>query len=291
MAGTAPDLSGRVAVVTGANRGIGRSAAEGLARLGARVVLVCRRREDGEAAAEGIRAATGNDALEVATADLASQAAIRALAADLVARHPAIHVLVNNAAVAPKARQVSPDGIELTFAVNHLAYYLLTRLLLPALRAGAPARVVSVSSRAHYDATLDFDDLFYERDYGGVRAYARSKLCNVLFTRELAHRLAGTGVTANCLHPGVIGTNLLLDWFPWQSVTRPLLLRVLGTPEDGADTIVWLASAPEVAATSGRYFTRRRERRPGRLALDDALARRLWDESARLTGLPAALER
>jgi NAD(P)-dependent dehydrogenase (short-subunit alcohol dehydrogenase family) len=281
----APDLSGRVAVVTGANRGIGRATAEGIARTGARVVLVTRRTADGEAAAHEIATATGNQALEVCTADLAVQAQVRDVARVIAERHPAVHVLVNNAAVASKQRTLSPDGIELTVAVNHLAYVTLTLSLLDQLLAGAPARIVNVSSGAHLRERLDLADLEHATAYGGVKAYARSKLMNVLFTVELARRLEGTGVTVNALHPGVIGTRLLVTYFP--RFLQPIVSRVTGTPDEGADTVVYLATAPDVEGITGTYFRNRVPSAVNRLAHDRDVARRLWDWSAARTGFPA----
>jgi NAD(P)-dependent dehydrogenase (short-subunit alcohol dehydrogenase family) len=283
----APDLSGRVAVVTGANRGIGRATAEGIARTGARVVLVTRRAADGEAAAHEIAAATGNQALEVCPADLAVQAQVREVARVVASRHAAVHVLVNNAAVASKRRALSPDGIEMTVAVNHLAYVTLTLSLLDRLLAGAPSRIVNVSSGAHLRERLDFDDLELVQSYGGVRAYGRSKLMNVLFTCELARRLEGTGVTVNTLHPGVIGTRLLVTYFP--PFLQPIVARVTGTPDEGADTIVHLATSPEVAGVTGTYFKRRAPSAVNPIAEDRAVAERLWEWSAQRVGLPSGV--
>jgi NAD(P)-dependent dehydrogenase (short-subunit alcohol dehydrogenase family) len=281
----APDLSGRVAVVTGANRGIGRATAEGIARTGARVVLVTRRAADGEAAAHDIAAATGNQALEVCPADLAVQAQVREVARVVAGRHPAVHVLVNNAAVASKQRTLSPDGIELTVAVNHLAYVTLTLSLLDRLRAGAPSRIVNVASAAHLRERLDLDDLELAKAYGGVKAYSRSKLMNVLFTVELARRLEGTGVTVTALHPGVIGTRLLVTYFP--RFLQPIVSRVTGTPDAGADTVLHLATSPDVEGVTGRYFRNRAPSAVNPVAQDRAVAERLWDWSAQRTGFPA----
>jgi NAD(P)-dependent dehydrogenase (short-subunit alcohol dehydrogenase family) len=281
----APDLSGRVAVVTGANRGIGRATAEGIARTGARVVLVTRRAADGEAAAHDIAAATGNQALEVCPADLAVQAQVREVARVVAGRHPAVHLLVNNAAVASKQRTLSPDGIEMTVAVNHLAYVTLTLSLLDRLRAGAPSRIVNVSSGAHLRERLDLDDLELAKAYGGVKAYARSKLMNVLFTVELARRLEGTGVTVTALHPGVIGTRLLVTYFP--RFLQPIVSRVTGTPDEGADTVVYLATSPDVEGVTGQYFRNRAPSAVNPIAQDRAVAERLWAWSAERTGFPA----
>ncbi len=282
MVRATPDLSGRVVAVTGANRGIGRATAEGLARYGARVVLVCRRKIDGDEAAHTIGALTGNTALEVVGGDLGERDAVRRAAEEILSCHPQLHVLINNAGIASRRRIVTADGRERTFAVNHLAYFELTLRLLPAIRAAAPARIICVSSESHQRATIDFGDLQNTRNYGGVKAYGRSKLMNVLFTYELARRLAGTGVTANCMHPGVIATRILTDYMP---MLRPLAKVIGGKPEEGADTILWLASAPELAGVTGKYFINRREAASSLASHDMAVASRLWDESVLLTGL------
>jgi NAD(P)-dependent dehydrogenase (short-subunit alcohol dehydrogenase family) len=276
-----------VAVVTGANRGIGKAIVEGLAATGRHVVLVCRRPDDGEAAARDIRGRHPQASLEVAPADLSSLSSVRELASRLLARHPRIAILVNNAAVALKQRQESVDGIEMTLAVNHLAPFALTLLLLPALRGGgeAPSRVVTVSSGSQHGQKIVLDDLQNRRRrYGGVRAYGETKLMNVLFTRELARRGRPLGVAAFCLHPGVIGTNLLLDYLPLQPLLRPLFARFTGTPTKGADTAVWLATAPGLEDQVGGFFVRRKPARPNALANDARLAAGLWEASERLTG-------
>jgi len=279
----------RIAVVTGANRGIGRAIAEGLARADFRTVLVCRRTEDGERAMEEIASRTGNHSLEVVTADFSRLADVRQAAAEIVARHPAIKVLVNNAALARKQREESADGIELTLAVNHVAAFELTRLLLPTLTRGAPARVVTVSSAAQRGRRIVLDDLQnLRRPYGGVRVYGETKLMNVLFTRELARRTAGTGVTATCCHPGVIGTDGLLNYFP--AFMRPLVALFSGTPERGADTPIWLATSPAVEGATGGYYIGRHLARPNPRANDDDLARQFWAASEALAsrGAPSS---
>jgi len=281
----APDLTGRLAVVTGANRGIGKATAEGLARTGARVVLLTRRAEDGQAAAHDIAVATGNQALEVCAADLAVQAEVRRAAESIRGRHPRIHVLVNNAAVASKSRALSPDGIELTVAVNHLAHFTLTLALLDAIRAAAPSRIINVSSGPHLRERLDLDDLENAKAYGAIRAYGRSKLMNVLFTFELARRLEGTGVTVNALHPGVIGTKLLVGYFP--RPLRPFVSRFTGTPDEGATTTLYLATSAEVEGVTGRYFKNCAVSRVNPMAEDRAVAERLWAWSAARTGFAA----
>lgn len=278
-------LGGKTCVVTGANRGIGRATAQGLAALGARVVLVARDAAAGEAAAAEIRRATGNSAVELATADLASQASIRRLAADLLARCPRLDVLVNNAGLVTRSRTLTVDGIETVFAVNHLAYFLLTNLLLDRLKASAPARIVNVASDAHQGHRLDFDDLQLKRGWRRVKAYSLSKLANVMFTYELARRLDGSGVTANCLNPGVIATKLLLDYLPLPSITQPVTTAFAGTPEQGAETPLYLAASPDVEGVTGEYFARRKPRKSTAFSYDTSAARQLWDESTRLTGL------
>ena len=276
-------MSGRVCVVTGATRGIGRATAEGLARLGATVVLTARRPEEGEVVARVIREA-GKGTADVIPVDLSSQASIREAAAEIRRRYPRLHVLVNNAGVITRRRQVTVDGIELQFAVNHLAYFVLTHLLLDALKAGAPSRIVNVTSGAHAGARIDFDDLMGERRYEPVRAYSQAKLANVLFTYELARRLRGTGVTANCLHPGVIATKLLADYVgvPFAAGAARLFG---GSPERGGETSIYLAASPEVEGVSGRYFENCRPARSSPASYDEDLARRLWEVSERLTGL------
>src|SRR5918994_6487381 len=246
------DMTCRVCVVTGANRGIGQATAEALGHLGATLVLMCRRRQDGETVAAAIGARRECPMPEVVEADLSSQAAIRAAAEAIRARTPVLHVLINNAGVVARERRLTVDGLETQLAVNHLAPFLLTELLLPLLRAGAPSRVITVSSTTHHGAVIDFDDLQSERDYDPADVYALTKLMNVLFTYELARRLEGTGVTANCLHPGAVATRLLADYMR-VPVGGGLLARTVGaSPEQGADTVVYLAAAPEVAEVTGR---------------------------------------
>jgi NAD(P)-dependent dehydrogenase (short-subunit alcohol dehydrogenase family) len=277
----APDMSGRICVVTGANRGIGRATAEGLARLGAKVILVCRNQEEGEAVAHEI----GSESPvipDVVTADLSSQASIRQAAADLQGRYSRLHVLINNAGVIPRRREVTVEGLERQLAVNHLAYFLLTNLLLPQLEAAAPSRIINVSSGAHTHASMDFDDLQAERGYDPKQVYSRSKLANVLFTYELARRLRGTGVTANCLNPGVVATGMLADYMGVASGATPG--STFGaTPEEGAETSIYLASSAEVERVTGKYFERKQARRSSRESYDEAPARRLWELSERLT--------
>ncbi len=281
------DMTGRVCVVTGATRGIGRATAEGLGRLGATLVLVCRRREDGAAVAAAIAQGSRAPLPEVVQADLSALDEVRRAAGEIAARHPELHVLVNNAGIVPRRRELTVDGLEMQLAVNHLAPFLLTHLLLPPLTAGAPSRIVTVSSTTHQGAAIDFADLQREREYDPADVYAETKLMNVLFTYELARRLSGTGVTANCLHPGAVATRLLADYMRVPLVDGVAVPAFGASPEQGADTIIYLAASPEVASISGRYFTHRRETRSSPVSYDAALARRLWELSERLSGLTA----
>jgi len=286
MAGDFTPVDGRVCVITGATSGIGRAAASELAALGATLVIVARDPARGAAARDEIVDETGNREVALEVADLRSQRQVRELAARLMAALPEIHVLVNNAGLTLSERRLTEDGVEETFAVNHLAPFLLTNLLLDRLRASAPARVVTVASAAHRGAAIPFDDLNGERGFSGWLAYGWTKLANILFTIELARRLEGSGVTATCLHPGVVATGFGRE--------GPLLIRefqrflgrlLLLDPTQGADTLVWLASSPEVAGASGGYYAKRRLQTPSRAARDAVAARRLWQESERLTGL------
>jgi NAD(P)-dependent dehydrogenase (short-subunit alcohol dehydrogenase family) len=243
--------------------------------LGATVLLHGRSTERGQKAMEEIRKATGSERLDCFAADLSSQKQVRALAAQVQERYDRLHVLINNAAVVMNTRQLTEDGLEMTLAVNHLAPFLLTHLLLDMLRKSAPARIVVVSSGTHQGARVDFDNLQGEKRYDGYSAYALSKLGNVLFTYELAERLKGTGVTVNCLHPGVIATKLLRAG--WGGAGNSLA--------EGAATPVYLASAPDVETMTGEYFVRQRPAPASTLAQDANLRRKFWEMSERLTGL------
>ncbi|MDX1649801.1 MAG: SDR family NAD(P)-dependent oxidoreductase [Myxococcota bacterium] len=281
------DMRGRTCMVTGATNGIGRAAAFALARRGATLVLVARSRERGEATLAALREETGAEDPLLLVADLSSQAEIRGLAETFLAEERPLHVLLNNAGVILTRREETEDGIETTFAVNHLAYFLLTNLLLPRLRASAPARIVNVASDAHAQAggRLDFDDLESRRAYSAMRVYGRSKLANILFTRELARRLEGTGVTANAMHPGFVGSNFARNNGVLAGVAMTLLRPFARSPEKGAETAVWLCTAPELEGVSGRYFFDRAEHAPRPFARHDDDARRLWTVSEQMTGL------
>jgi NAD(P)-dependent dehydrogenase (short-subunit alcohol dehydrogenase family) len=280
-------MAGKVVLVTGATAGIGAVTARELARKGASVCIVGRSREKCKVTVAQIRGTTGNAAVEFLLADLSSQAEIRRLAAEFPARYPRLDVLVNNAGGMFLTRQESVDGIELTLALNHLAYFLLTNLLLDRLKSSAPARVVSVSSDAHRMVRrFDFDDPQRRKRYRGFAVYGESKLANVLFSSELARRLAGTGVTSNALHPGFVASN-----FFSAPGMRPLLGRLMGlasrvfaiSPDEGAKTSIYLASAPEVEGVTGGYFERSKPAEPSPAARDAEAARRLWQLSEEVT--------
>lgn len=282
-------LDGRVCIVTGATRGIGHATARALAERGATVVMICRDAERGAHAVRAIEQSVPGADVALVVADLASFDAIRRAAEEIARRWPRVHVLVNNAAVSAARRRLSHDGIELTLAVNHLAPYLLTRLLLPLLRAGAPSRVVTVTSELARWGRLDLDDLERARHYNGTRAYLQSKLANLLFIFALAKRLDGTGVTANAVYPGLVATDLLRERWWWRARwLRPVWRRLFLSPGQGADATVRAATAPEIAGLSGAVLTRSGRRvAPPRRARDPELAERVWVRSAELTGLPA----
>jgi retinol dehydrogenase-14 len=286
MASAEADLGGKTVVVTGATSGIGLETSAALARMGARLVMVGRDRDKTVQKVEEVRRRSGNPAVESLLCDASSQAQIRQLAQDVLVRYGRLDILINNVGTVFATRTLTEDGIEATLAVNYLSVFLLTNLLLDRMLKSAAARIVNVASTGHYRGTLDFDDLGFEQGYQIMRAYSRSKLAEVLFTRELARRLSGTGVTVNAVHPGTVATNI---WSRAPLYARPILAvarrLAMISPEKGAAAVVYLAASPDVAASSGLYFDQRRPQRPSQLALDDALAARLWDESARLVRL------
>ncbi len=280
-------MTGKTVLITGATSGIGRAAAIGLATMGARVGITGRDRSRAEAAAAEIARASGKPAVDVFVADMSSQSEVRRLADEVLTTYPRLDVLLNNVGGFWAHRHMTADGLEHTLAVNHLAPFLLTSLLLERLIASAPARVVTVSSAAQSMGKIDFDDLMGETRYSGQRAYNQSKLANVMFTYELARRLQGTGVTATALHPGVTRTGFGADdpnlmMIPIIAVLRPFMK----SPTRGAETAVYLASSPEVEGVTGRYFADREARKSQDSSYDAATTARLWDVSAELVGLP-----
>jgi len=282
-------LAGKTVLVTGGTGGIGKATAIGLAGLGARVGITGRDLTRTRAAAADIIHESGNPAVDVFAADMSSQAEVRRLAATVLDTYPRLDVLVNNVGGYWNTRHLTADGLEHTFALNHLAPFLLTNLLLERLIASAPARVVTVSSNAQAMGRIDFDDLQGERSYSGARAYNQSKLANVLFTYELARRLGDRGVTANALHPGVVRTAFgAEDPGRIQRLFVPLARLVMKTPRQGAATSIYLASSPEVEHLTGRFFANSKPKTSNKSSYDTAAANRLWQVSADLVGLTAA---
>jgi NAD(P)-dependent dehydrogenase (short-subunit alcohol dehydrogenase family) len=278
-------MKGKTIVATGATSGIGEVAALELAGMGARVVIVARDEDRAKATMRKLESKAPGLGHRVHLADLSSMAEARRVGTAIAASEPRIDVLINNAGAMFAERRVTPEGLELTFALNHMAYFVLTQALREKLIASAPARIVSTASTAHQGASLDFNDLQSAKGYGGLKVYGRSKLANILFTRELARRLAGTGVTANCLHPGVVATRFGDASGGWAGRVIPLLRPFFLSPEKGADTIVYLASSPEVEKTTGDYFVKRKIAEPSAAARDDAAAKRLWEASEKLAGI------
>ena len=280
-------MQGKICMVTGANSGIGKATALALAQMDATVVMVCRDRARGEEARSEITTKSRNNAVDLLLADLSSQQSIRQLIENFQHHYTHLHVLINNAgATFPGRRRETVDGLEMTFAVNYLAPFLLTNLLLDVLTASAPARIVNVSSAAHKSGSIQLDDLQAEQRYRPMRTYPQAKLAVVLFTYELARRLQGTGVTVNCLHPGFVATNFA------QSDGGPavrLLVKVLGSfgasPQEGAKTSIYLASSAEVEGVTGKYFVKCIPRRSAAISYDESLQRHLWEQSAKLVNV------
>jgi len=277
-------MEGKLCLVTGGTAGIGLSTAEMLASRGADLILLGRDEERGRAAVADIEGATGRRP-NVISVDLSDQSAVREFCTWLTSTHPRLDVLVNNAGAMFGRRRLSADGIEMTFALNHLSYFMLANLLIPSLQAVPRARILNVASDAHLGTTIDFGDLQGERHYSGWRAYKRSKLCNLLFTYELARRLAGSSITANALHPGFVSSRIGVrnEW------TGPLVWKLLTSfaisPERGAETSVYLASSPDVESVSGKYFAKSKVKPSSHASCDPVTAKRLWDLSAELTRL------
>lgn len=278
-------MKGKVVVITGATSGIGQVAAEKLAGMGARIVQVARSRERGATALKRLQDLSPGISHTIHYADLLRISEMKRVAAEIAAAEPRIDVLINNAGAMFGSRQVTEDGLERTFALNHVSYFVLTQGLKERLIGSAPARIVNTASDAHESATLDFDDLQSSRSFRGFKVYSRSKLCNILFTRELARRLAGTGVTANSLHPGFVATRFGDESGGLFSVAVRMAKLFALSPEQGAETLVYLASSPEVAGFTGEYFHKCRAIVPSKEAQNDANAQRLWLETAKLAAV------
>jgi len=285
MINSAQPMHDKVCMITGATSGIGLVTAQALARKGATVIVVARNPERGAATVSRIQRETGNHTVECMIADLSVQAQVRQLATEVQGRFARLDLLINNAGALFGQRQVSAEGIEITFALNHLAYFLLTNLLLDRLQASASARIVNVSSEAHRRARLDFADVQGRHHYRGWRAYAQSKLANILFTYELARRLEGTAVVTNVLHPGFVATNFGRNNRSITAALWRILQLAAISPEQGAETIIYLASSAEVKDVTGKYFVKQKAVRSSEASYDRAAAERLWQVSAELTGL------
>ncbi len=281
-------MGGKTALITGGTSGIGKATAVALAAMGADVVVVGRNQERGEAAVEEIKVQSHSESVELMLADLSAQDEVRRLAGEFLERYDRLDVLANNAGLVQSKRTETSDGIETTLAINHLAPFLLTNLLLDRLEQSAPSRVITVSSEAQRWGNVNFDDLQSTQKYRGFPVYGLTKLANIVFTYELAERLKGTYVTANCLHPGPVSTNFGKN----NSGPMALFFRVakpfMRTPEQGADTLIWLASSSDVEGVSGKYFSDRKEIEAKKVAYDPAARRKLWEISEDLTGLKVA---
>lgn len=278
-------MNGKTCVITGATGGIGLETALRLGALGARLVLVGRNRQKGEAAIRRLRTTIPSVTVEMHYADLSQADEIVQLASALLASVPRMDILLNNAGALFARRKVASDGLECTFALNHMGYFRLTNLLRPRLIASAPSRIVNVASEAHRGARLDFEDLQCAKRYSGWVAYRRSKLANILFTRELARKLVSTGVTVNCLHPGFVATGFgNYNPLPWRIAIALAKRLAAVSVERGAETSVYVATASEINGVSGKYFSHCKEAEPDVSALDDQAAARLWTESEKLAG-------
>jgi retinol dehydrogenase 14 len=278
-------MGGKTVLITGGTSGIGKATAVALAARGAGVVIVGRNPERGEAALKEIGDTSHSDSVELILADLSLQSEVRRLAEEFLAHHDRLDVLANNAGLVQSKRTETPDGIETTLAINHLAPFLLTNLLLDRLKESAPSRVITVSSEAQRWGNMDFGDMQSLRKYRGFPVYGMTKLANIMFTFELAERLKGKGVTANCLHPGSVGTNFGKNNRGPMALFFRTFKPFMRSPQQGADTLIWLSSSPEVDGVSGKYFSDRKEIEAKDIAYDPDARRRLWEISEELTGL------
>src|SRR5712692_4909746 len=278
-------MKDKVVLVTGANSGIGRAASLALAKKGATVVMVARDKERGEAARSETIRESQNASVDLLIADLSSLESVRQLATEFQKQYPKLHVLINNAGLFNQRRHVTTDGYENTFATNYLAPFLLTNLQLDLVKASAPSRIINVSSVGHYNGHINFDDLNLEKEYGGWKAYGQSKLALVLFTHELARKLQGSGVTVNFVHPGTVATNIWTRPFGPVGFIKALPKLFMTRPEQGAQTIVYLASSPDARNLSGEYLEKLKVKKSSDESYDEEIAQRLWDVSAKLTHL------
>ncbi len=279
------EMKGKIVLITGATSGIGRETAFGLADMGAKVVILARNGDKASATIDQIRLRTRNTETEFINCDLTSLESVREAADVFKNGHQKLDVLIDNAGGVFGKRKVTVDGFEQTFQVNHLSHFLLTNLLLDVLKKSAPSRIIVVGSQAHSVARLDFDDLMMENDYSPFKAYGRSKLANLLFCFELSRRLEGTGVTANCLHPGVVRTNFGHDLNGATKFFMPVGHLFMISPRKGASTSIYLATDPEIANVSGKYFAKKKVRSSSSESTDRTVAKKLWDVSMKLTGL------
>ncbi len=281
-------MDGKVVLITGGTSGIGKAAATALANMGAEVVITGRNKEKGKGVAEEIRRESGNEEVSFFSADLAVQAEVRRLAEEFEASHDRLDALVNNAGLVLSKRTETPDGVEMTLAVNHLAPFLLTNLLLDLLKESAPARIITVASSAERFGTMDLNDLQSKRRYRAFPVYGKTKLANIMFTYELAERLEGTGVTANCIHPGGVNTGFASNDSGFTTFLFRLFKPFMRSPEQGADTIVYLAVSPDAEGMNGRYLSDRKVTSSSKESYDEDLRKQLWEASEELTGLKVA---
>jgi NAD(P)-dependent dehydrogenase (short-subunit alcohol dehydrogenase family) len=276
-------MENKIILITGANSGIGKATATALAEMGAHVVMLSRDPVKGEQARQEVIRVSKNNQVDLMQCDLASMASIRKFAGEFIARYPRLDVLINNAGIFTETRKETADGFEYQIGVNHLGHFLLTHLMLDLLKKSSPSRIINVSSGAHYGGKIDFNDLQMRHKYSGWKAYAQSKLANILFTYELAHRLTGTGITVNCLHPGFVNTRFAFNresekpnWM--MKLMKPFTIQ----PSEGAQTSVYLAASPEVEGVTGKYFAKRKEKASSRASYDLVIAEKLWNVSTAL---------
>ncbi|MFA5815095.1 MAG: SDR family oxidoreductase [Bacteroidales bacterium] len=277
-------MESKIILITGANSGIGKATATALAEMGAHVVMMSRDLVKGEKARQEVIRVSKNNQIDLMQCDLASMISIRRFAAEFIAKYPRLDVLINNAGIFTDPRMETADGFEYQIGVNHLGHFLLTQLLLDLLKRSSPARIINVSSGAHFGGKIDFNDLHLQHKYSAWKSYAQSKLANVLFTYELAHRLSGTGITVNCLHPGFVNTRFAYN----RESEKPNWLIKLAKPftippAHGAETSIYLAASPEVEGVTGKYFAKRKEKASSRASYDLVVAEKLWNLSKALT--------